>query len=79
MYVTEIRSIKPLGSDAALLHAVTGMVPPGGSEIMPNRNAIQTIVGRRGDDGWPVAMFPTTPAQFHVRPELTRDPHRGAG
>jgi uncharacterized protein (TIGR02246 family) len=28
-YVAKVRSVKPLGSDAALLHAVVGMVPPG--------------------------------------------------
>jgi uncharacterized protein (TIGR02246 family) len=70
-YVTKIRSVKALGPDGALLHAVAGMVPPGGSEVMPDRNSIQTIVARRGGDGWTVALFQTTPAQFHGRPELT--------
>jgi uncharacterized protein (TIGR02246 family) len=70
-YVTKIRSVKALGSDGAVLHAVAGMVPPGGSEVMPDRNSIQTIVARRADDGWSVALFQTTPAQFHGRPELT--------
>ena len=27
-YVTKVRSVTPLGSDAALLHAVAGMVSP---------------------------------------------------
>jgi hypothetical protein len=27
-YVVKVRSITPLGSEAALLHAVAGMVPP---------------------------------------------------
>jgi uncharacterized protein (TIGR02246 family) len=70
-YVTKVRSVKPLASDAALLHAVAGMVEPGGSEILPDRNAIQTVVAHRGGDGWSVALFQTTPAQFHGRPELT--------
>jgi uncharacterized protein (TIGR02246 family) len=70
-YVTKVRSVKPLGSDGGLLHAVAGMVPPGGAELMPDRNAIQTVVAHRGDDGWSVALFQTTPAQFHGRPELT--------
>jgi uncharacterized protein (TIGR02246 family) len=70
VYVTKIRSAKGLGPDAALLHAVAGMVPPGGMEIMPQQNAIQTVVARRGDQGWSVALFQTTPAQFHGRPEL---------
>jgi hypothetical protein len=46
------------------------MVPPGGSEIVAERNAIQTVVACRGDDGWSAALFQTTPAQFHGRPEL---------
>jgi uncharacterized protein (TIGR02246 family) len=70
-YVTKIRSVKALGPDGALLHAVAGMVPPGGSEVMPDRNSIQTIVAGRGGDRWSVALFQTTPAQFHGRPELT--------
>jgi uncharacterized protein (TIGR02246 family) len=70
-YVVKVRSAKPLGADAALLHAVAGMVPPGGSEIMPDRNVIQTVVAKRDDDGWLVALFQTTPAQFHGRPELS--------
>lgn len=69
-YLTKVRSAKSLGSDAALLHAVAGMVPPGGSEIMPERNAIQTVVARRADGGWSVALFQTTPARFDGRPEL---------
>ena len=70
-YVTKVRSVMPLGSDAALLHAVAGMVSPEDTEIMPDRNSIQTVVGRRGDDGWLVALFQTTPARFDGRPELS--------
>jgi uncharacterized protein (TIGR02246 family) len=70
-YVVKVRSVRPVGADAALLHAVAGMVPPDGSEIMPDRNAIQTVVAGRGDEGWRAALFQTTPAQFHGRPELT--------
>ncbi len=54
-----------------LLHAVAGMVAPGGSELMPERNTIQTLVAGRADDGWSVALFQSTPAQFHGRPNLT--------
>ena len=68
-YVTKARSVKPLGPDAALLHAVAAMVPPDGSGIMPDRNAIQTAIAVRGEDGWSIALFQTTPAQFHGRPE----------
>src|SRR5690242_5987846 len=70
-YVAKVRSVKPLGSDTALLHAVVGMVPPGGTELMPDRNAIQTVVASRENGGWCASLFQTTPAQFHGRPELT--------
>jgi uncharacterized protein (TIGR02246 family) len=68
-YVTKVRSTAPLGPGAVLLHAVAGMVPPDGTEIVQDRNAIQTVVARRGVEGWEVALFQTTPAQFHGRPE----------
>jgi len=69
-YVTKVRSVRWLGNDAGVLHAVAGMVPPGETDIVPDRNAIQTVVGRRGADGWRVALFQTTPARFDGRPEL---------
>jgi uncharacterized protein (TIGR02246 family) len=71
-YVTKVRSVTPLGADAALLHAVVGMVPPGSSEIKPEQNSIQTVVAHRAGDTWSVALFQTTPAHFHGRPELSR-------
>ena len=69
-YVAKVRSVRTLGADAALLHAVVGMVPPGGSELARDRNAIQTVVASRSEKGWCVSLFQTTPAQFHGRPEL---------
>jgi hypothetical protein len=38
---------------------------------MPERNAIQTVVAYESNNDWSVALFQTTPAQFHGRPELT--------
>jgi uncharacterized protein (TIGR02246 family) len=70
-YVTKVRSVTPLGADAVVLHAVVGMVPPGGSQIMPERNSVQTVVAYRAGANWSVALFQTTPAQFHGRPELS--------
>jgi uncharacterized protein (TIGR02246 family) len=70
-YVTKVRTVRALGEDAGLLHAVAGMVPPEESEIMPERNAIQTVVARRDHDGWSVALFQTTPARFDGRLELS--------
>jgi uncharacterized protein (TIGR02246 family) len=69
-YVVIVRSVVTLGADTALLHAVAGMVPPGGSELMPDRNQIQTVVARPEGDDWLVGLFQTTPARFDGRPEL---------
>jgi hypothetical protein len=44
---------------------------PGGTQLMPDRNAIQTVVASRRDGGWRAALFQTTPAHFHGRSELT--------
>jgi uncharacterized protein (TIGR02246 family) len=71
-YVTKVRSVIPLGADAGVLHAVAGMVPPGASEIKPEQNSIQTVVAHRAGGDWSVALFQTTPAQFHGRPELSQ-------
>jgi uncharacterized protein (TIGR02246 family) len=72
-YVTKVRTVKSLSADAAVLHAVAGMVPPGGSEIVPDRNAIQTVVAKRDDDGaWSVVLFQNTPARFDGRHELAQ-------
>lgn len=71
-HVTKVRAVKSLSADAAVLHAVAGMVPPGGSEIMPDRNAIQTVVARRDDDAWSVVLFQNTPARFDGRQELAQ-------
>jgi uncharacterized protein (TIGR02246 family) len=72
-YVVKVRSVVPIGDDGAVLHAVAGMIPPGGSELMEERNQIQTVVGRRTESGWEVVLFQTTPARFDGRPELSRE------
>ncbi|MFD4422663.1 SgcJ/EcaC family oxidoreductase [Agromyces sp. NPDC058484] len=69
-YVARIRWVRSQGDDSALLYAVAGMVAPGSSEIMPDRNAVQTVIARAGDS-WTVALFQTTPAVFDGRPELS--------
>ena len=35
-------------------------------------DAVTSLYRHRGEDGWSVALFQTTPAQFHGRPELSR-------
>jgi uncharacterized protein (TIGR02246 family) len=65
-----VRSVRRIGSDSALLRAVSGVVPAGQRDINPELNAIQSLVAQRGDTGWQVVLYQNTPAAFHGRPEL---------
>lgn len=69
-YVAKIRDVRELGGNCALLNGVAGMVAPGKNHIMPDRNAVQTIIGSRTlDGGWQIELFQNTPARFDGRPE----------
>jgi uncharacterized protein (TIGR02246 family) len=76
-YVSIVRSLRFVGPDVALIHAVAGMTPPGKTEINPAVNAIQTVVASRRDGRWLIQQYQNTPAAFHGRPEaseaLTRE------
>jgi len=69
-YVSIVREVRYIGDDTALLRAVVGMVPPGGSDLNPAVNAVQSMVAVRQASGWRVALFHNTPAAFHGRPEM---------
>jgi uncharacterized protein (TIGR02246 family) len=69
-YVGKVRDVRPLGSGAALLRAVAGMVPAGRSDLEPSLNVVQSLVAERRDDDWSVVLYQNTPAQLHGRPEL---------
>ena len=71
-YIGKVREVRLLAPEAALLRAVAGMVPPGGSDINPAVNALQTIVAVKREGMWRIALFQNTPAQFHGRPELAQ-------
>jgi len=80
-YIAKVRDVRELGSDTALLRAVAGMIPPGKGRLMPERNAIQTLVASRSATGdWQIEIFQNTPARFDGRPEegdlLTRELER---
>lgn len=72
-FVTKIKSIRFLGADVAILHAIVGMVPPGKTEINPDVNAQQTMVAHKKNGTWQIELFQNTPAQFHGRPELVEE------
>ncbi|HEY3058742.1 MAG TPA: SgcJ/EcaC family oxidoreductase [Chloroflexota bacterium] len=69
-YVAKVREVRRLPADAGLLRAVVGMVPPGGSDINPAVNSIQSLVAVRDAERWRVVLLQTTPAAFHGRPDL---------
>jgi uncharacterized protein (TIGR02246 family) len=69
-YVSVVREVSWLAEGVALLVAVAGMVPPGKHRIMPERNAVQSMVAVRRDDRWRVALFHNTPAAYDGRPDM---------
>jgi uncharacterized protein (TIGR02246 family) len=69
-YVAKVRAVDLLGPDVAVLRAAVGMIPPGKSELMPERNAHQTVVAVKQGQEWRILLFQNTPAQFDGRPEL---------
>jgi uncharacterized protein (TIGR02246 family) len=68
-YVSLVRSVRLIASGVGILRAEVGMAPPNGGDIVADRNAVQSLVAIDGPDGWRVALFHNTPAQFHGRPE----------
>jgi len=68
-YVPIVRDVRPLSGDTCLLRAAVGMVPPGGDDLNPAANAIQSMVAVRKGNVWQIALFHNTPAQLHGRPE----------
>lgn len=70
-YVGKVREVRLLNENTALLRAVVGMIPPGGTEINPAVNAIQSLVAVKSQDEWQLALFHNTPAAFHGRPEAS--------
>ena len=72
-FVTIVKDIRLLGTDAAILLAIAGMIPPGKTDIEPAVNAHQTLVAVKKDHEWRIELFQNTPAQFHSRPELVEE------
>ena len=68
-YVGVVRHVRDLGKDAALLRAVSGVVPAGAQDINPDLNAVQALVAERHEGVWRVVLYHNTPAAFHGRPD----------
>lgn len=69
-YVSVVRDVRAIGEGTAVLVAVAGMVPPGKHRILPERNAVQSVVAVRRENHWRVALFQNTPAAFDGRPGM---------
>ena len=72
-YVGIPRDVRPLGADAGILHARSGVVPAGATEAQPDLNAVQSLVAERRNGDWRVVLYQNTPAAFHGRPQLTEE------
>lgn len=69
-FVARVREVRALGEGVTLLRATAGMVPPGATELKPERNAIQSVVAVDDAGGPKIALFQNTPARFDGRPQL---------
>src|SRR5918993_3433225 len=59
--VGEVKDVRLLSPDVALMHAVGGTVMRGKSEPVPERDSIQTLVATRQEGGaWRLAAFQNT-------------------
>lgn len=68
-YVGIIRSVRPIGDDAFLLRAVSGVVPAGAEDVDPDLNAVQSLVASWHEGRWEIDLYHNTPAAWHGRPE----------
>ena len=68
-YVAKVREIRNLGRDVGILRAVVGMIPPNSEDVSSAGNTIQTLVAVQHGDGWQAALFQSTPAAWHGRPQ----------
>jgi uncharacterized protein (TIGR02246 family) len=58
--VGQVKDVRFLSPDVALMHAVGRTVMRGKSEPVPERDSIQTLVAIRQDGGWRLAAFQNT-------------------
>jgi len=69
-YVSIVQEVRPLSNSVYVLRAVVGMIKDG--KIMPERNAIQTLIAEKQLDLFVISVFQNTPAAFHGRPEAVK-------
>ncbi len=70
LYLALIRSVRPVASGVAVLHAHAGMIPPGGEDLDPALHTVHTLVAVEEDGRWRISLFQATPAAWHGHPHL---------
>jgi uncharacterized protein (TIGR02246 family) len=70
--VGTVRSVRFLTPEVAVMHAASGTVMAGEADLAPDRNSVQTLVAVQGNEGWRLAAFQNTRAEFLGRPEMAR-------
>ena len=68
-YIAKIIGVTTVTTDVAIVRAIAGMAPPGKQELEPKLHAIQRLTAVQRAGIWQVALFQTTPAQYHGRPD----------
>jgi uncharacterized protein (TIGR02246 family) len=63
-YVGLVRTVRSIGDGVAVLHAHSGMIPPGEDDIDPGLHAIHTVVAVLEDGRWKISLFQATPAAW---------------
>lgn len=66
-YVCIVRGIRQIAPGVAVLEAHVGMIPPGKDNVMPDRNAVQTLIAVQNDGEWRTEIFQNTPAKWDGR------------
>ena len=68
-YVAKVREVRLIGFGVGILRAVAGMVPPDQDDLKPELNTIHTLIAVERANGWRAALFQSTPAAWHGRPQ----------
>jgi methyltransferase (TIGR00027 family)/uncharacterized protein (TIGR02246 family) len=68
-YVGKVREARALAPSVCLVRAVAGMVPDGRQDLNAALNTIHSLVAVESDGEWRAALFQSTPAALHGRPE----------
>ena len=71
-YVGKVREVRALTPSVWLVRAVAGMVPDGRQALNAALNTIHSLVAVESDGEWRAALFQSTPAAFHGRPEAVQ-------